>query len=102
LTAIQSQGQSSRSNPVPDAVDPIVKLYPNPATSYITFDLQNGFQKGLSIQLWSFLGKKMYETQSVIEKTTIDLSEFTRGVYIYYLVDPSGKVIKTGKFQVSK
>jgi hypothetical protein len=102
LTAVQSQAQSSRSTPVTDAVDPIVKLYPNPATTYITFDLQNGFQKGLSIQLWNFLGRKMHETTNVSEKTTIDLSEFTRGVYIYYLVDQSGKVVKSGKFQVSK
>src|SRR6185436_14934011 len=99
---MQSQAQSARTTPVADGTDPIVKLYPNPATTYITFDLQNGFQKGLTIQLWSFLGRKMHESPNVNEKTTIDLSEFTRGVYIYYVLDQSGKVIKTGKFQVSK
>ena len=102
LIAIQSQGQSSRSNPNTDVVDHVVKYYPNPATSYITFDLQKGYEKGLSIQVYNFLGKKMYETQNINERTTIDLTEFNRGVYIYHLRDLNGKIIESGKFQVSK
>jgi len=38
LTAIQSRGQS-RTFPQ-DVADRIVKFYPNPATSFMTFDLQ--------------------------------------------------------------
>lgn len=98
--AIQSPGQASRNNPTPAADK--VKLYPNPATSYITFELQNLNQKGMSIQIYHFLGRKMYETQNVNAKTTIDLGEFNRGVYIYHLRDQSGKLIESGKFQVSK
>ena len=79
-----------------------LKLYPNPATSYITFDLQKGYQKGLTITVFNFLGKKMIETPNVSEKTTLTLNDFNRGVYIYHLTDPSGKVIDTGKFQVSR
>jgi hypothetical protein len=103
LTAISSQGQSSRSNPATEGGDRIIKLYPNPATSYITFDLQKANEKGLSIQVYNFLGKKMYETQNVTtEKITVDLAEFNRGVYIYHLRDLSGKIIESGKFQVSR
>lgn len=103
LTATYSQGQSSRSNPATDGADRIIKLYPNPATSYITFDLQKANDKGLSIQVYNFLGKKMYENQSVTtEKVTVDLAEFNRGVYIYHLRDLSGKIIESGKFQVSR
>ena len=103
LTAIYSQGQSSRSNPATDGGDRIIKLYPNPATSYITFDLQKANEKGLSIQVYNFLGKKMYENQSVVtEKVTVDLAEFNRGIYIYHLRDLSGKIIESGKFQVSR
>jgi hypothetical protein len=87
--------------PNPDAVGK-VKLYPNPATSYITFDLQKSNQKGLTIVVYNFLGKKMYEGQNVTEKTTVTLTDFTRGVYIYHLVDQSGKVMDSGKFQVSR
>ena len=102
LTAICSQGQSSRSNPATDAIDHIVKYYPNPATAYITFDLQKGYEKGLSIQVYNFLGKKMYESQNINERTTIDLAEFNRGVYIYHVRNLNGKIIESGKFQVSK
>ena len=101
LIAIHSQGQSSKNNPS-EATDRIIKLYPNPATSYITFDLQKGSEKGLSIQVYNFLGKKMYETQNVAEKITLDLAEFNRGVYIYHLRDITGKIIESGKFQVSR
>ncbi|HWR32537.1 MAG TPA: T9SS type A sorting domain-containing protein [Chitinophagaceae bacterium] len=102
LIAIQSQGQSARIIPSIAVNDPIVKTYPNPATSYITFDLQNSLQKGLSIQVYSFLGKKMFESQNLTQKITIDLTEFNRGLYMYHLIDVTGKMIKSGKFQVTK
>jgi hypothetical protein len=99
--AICSHGQDTRPA-APEMIGKIVKTYPNPATSYITFDLQNNYQKGLTIVVYSFLGKKMYESQNVSEKTTLTLSDFNRGVYIYHLTDQSGKVMDSGKFQVSR
>lgn len=102
LVATHSWAQSSRTSPVVDGIEKIIKLYPNPATSYITFDFQKNFEKGYSIQVYNFLGKKMYEGQEVTEKTTIDLNDYNRGVYIYHLIDRSGKVVESGKFQVSK
>jgi hypothetical protein len=86
----------------PNPGKPVLSTYPNPATSYITFDMQKGFEKGLTISVFNFLGKKMMERPNVTEKTTVNLNEFTRGVYIYHLIDQSGKVIDTGKFQVSR
>ena len=84
------------------AVDPILRFYPNPATTVVTFDFQKGYDKGYSIQVYSFLGKKMYEAANINASTKLNLSEFTRGVYIYQLRDRSGKIIESGKFQVSK
>ena len=80
----------------------IVSLYPNPATSYITFNIQKSFQKGLTISVFNFIGKKISETQTETENTVVSLTDFNRGTYIYHIVDRSGKVIDTGKFQVSK
>lgn len=103
LTAIYSQGQSSRNTPVIDGNDRIVKLYPNPATSYITFDLQGNYKKGLSIFIYNgLLGKKMYEAANIQEKTTVTLNDFSRGMYIYHLIDETGKILESGKFQVSR
>ncbi len=101
FTGLCSQGQGSRI-PSGDGNDKVLKLYPNPATTYITFDFQKEHEKGFSIQVFSFLGRKMYESQNVNPRTTIDLAEYNRGVYIYHLRDQSGKLIESGKFQVSK
>jgi hypothetical protein len=96
FSAICSQGQSLGAN------DPIVKFYPNPATTYISFDLQKSAQRSMTVQVYNLLGKKMYEGRNLPEKTTINLADYTRGVYIYHLLDQAGKVIESGKFQVSK
>ena len=101
LITLQSQGQSSGTNPGTDVTERLVKMYPNPATSFITFDLQKDTDKGLSIQVYSLIGKKMFETQNLKGKATVDLKEFNRGLYIYHLVDRSGKIVESGKFQVS-
>lgn len=100
FSVIYSSAQESR-NPIPDA-GKRMSIYPNPATSFITFDVQKINQKGLTIVVFNFLGKKMAEKQSVNEKTLLSLTDFSRGTYIYHLVDPGGKVLDTGKFQVSK
>ena len=100
FSAICSTAQDSR-NPLRDAGKKL-SLYPNPATSYITFDIQKIYQKGLTITVFNFLGKKISEKPSVSEKTVLSLTDFNRGTYIYHLTDQSGKVIDTGKFQVSK
>ena len=101
LTAINSKGQSSRE-PSPDAVQRIMKFYPNPATTFIKAEFQKNFNAGYTLQIINFIGKQVYEAKNVNSSTTLDLSAYTRGVYIYQLKDPSGKVVESGKFQVSK
>ncbi len=96
LIATQSKGQSSRISPSSETTDRIIKLYPNPATTTITFDLQKGYQKGMSVQIYSFLGTKMYEIPNVPQKISIDLVEFNRGLYMYHLLVATGKVIESG------
>jgi len=101
LTTTCSYGQS-RPTPVIEAAEKIAKFYPNPAVTTITFDLQKGFQKGLTLQVYNFLGKPVHEIQNIGAKTTINLADYNRGVYIYQLRDERGKIIESGKFQVSK
>jgi hypothetical protein len=81
----------------------ILRFYPNPATTNITFDFQRAYDRGYSLQIYNaVLGRKMLEQVNISEKVTVDLSNFTRGVYVYQLVDRTGKLVETGKFQVSK
>jgi hypothetical protein len=100
LTATYSQAQSR--NPVSDVNGSILRFYPNPATTLITFDFQKNLDRGHTIQVYNFLGKKVYEATNLNQKTVIDLSNYNRGVYIYQLFDKTGKLIESGKFQVSK
>ena len=92
----------NRNNPIPGSTDKVLRFYPNPATSIITFDFVKSYQKGYLLQVFNFLGKPVFESPNVPVKTTLDLSDFTRGVYIYQLRDQSGKILESGKFQVSK
>ena len=81
---------------------PILRFYPNPATSVITFDFQKAYEKGYSLQIYNFMGRKMVEQNNLANQTTIYLTDFTRGVYVYQLRDKTGKLVESGKFQVSK
>jgi len=101
LTGLYSQGQS-RVGPSQNVSEPVIKYYPNPAISSITFDFQKGFDKGYSIQVYNFLGKQVHEIKNVTTKTTLDLTTYNAGIFIYQFRDRSGKVVKSGKFQVSK
>ena len=101
LIALDSQGQA-RTVPTTTTENPVVKFYPNPATTVITFDIQKGYDKGLDIQVYNMLGKMVYEQKNVPSKTTINLNDYNRGVYIYQLRDHDGRVVESGKFQVSK
>jgi len=96
---LQAQDRSS-DRPGPEAK--IVKFYPNPATSIITFDFQNNYDKNYSFQIYNFLGKKVYDVSNVTPKTVVNLNDFYRGVYIFQIRDKSGKIIDSGRFQVEK
>jgi hypothetical protein len=105
LMVCLSVTQAESQNRVPGFPDPepvAVRFYPNPATSYITFDLQKNYGKNYSIQVFNFLGKKVYEFSAEDQKTVVNLTDFFRGIYIFQLKDPNGKIIESNKFQVNK
>jgi hypothetical protein len=100
LTTLQVKSQAlPASSQEPDAKH--VKFYPNPATSLITFDFLKETDKGYSFQIFNFLGKKVYEAP-VNARTIVNLTDFTRGIYIFQLKDQNGKIAESGKFQVNK
>jgi hypothetical protein len=100
LATMQVKSQViSASSQEPDAKH--VKFYPNPASSIITFDFLQEPDKGYSFQIFNFLGKKVFEI-SVNYRTIVNLTDFTRGIYIFQLKDQNGKIVESGKFQVNK
>jgi hypothetical protein len=102
LISLQTRSQSGPLPPDRDAVARIIKFYPNPATSIINFDFQKDYDKSYSFQIFSFLGKKVYELSNVSPKTVVNLGDFYRGIYIFQLRDRNGRIVDSGKFQVSK
>lgn len=103
VIAVQSEAQNKTvpANSL-NAQTSIMRFYPNPASTVITFDFQRAYDKGYSIQIYNFLGRKMMEQSNLADKTSINLTDFTRGVYVYQLRDRTGKLVESGKFQVSK
>ena len=100
MTTLQVKSQiQAASSQEPDARH--VKFYPNPATSLITFDFLKESDRGYSFQIFNFLGKKVFEVP-VNSKTILNLTDYTRGIYIFQLKDPNGKIVESGKFQVNK
>ena len=79
-----------------------IKFYPNPAKSAINFEFDKGHDKSLSLEVYNFIGKKVFTLKTVTPKINISLTDFYRGVYIFQLRDRSGKIIESGKFQVIK
>ena len=95
-------GAQSRLSPLPDQENRIIRFYPNPAISQITFDIQKGTDKTYSIQIFNFIGKNVFEAPYIDQKTIVNVSDFFRGIYIFQLKDQTGKVVESGKFQVNR
>lgn len=102
LTTVSSKAQQTRFSSGADVQATILRFYPNPATTVVNFDFQKSYDKGYSLQVYNFLGQKKYEQVNVPERATINLTEFTRGVYIYQLRDKNNQLVESGKFQVAK
>jgi len=85
-----------------DATNHLVKLFPNPATTYINIDISKLNSNSAVFQVFNFMGRKVYETRFSSSRTSLYLNDFFRGMYIYQLRDRNGAVLETGKFQVLK
>jgi len=103
LLQLSAQAQQQPNPSLQEPTARMVKLYPNPAVSYITFDLRENYKQGLTLQVYSgILGKKIFATSFTQERYQLNLNNFPRGIYIYHLTDSNGKIIESGKFQVTK
>lgn len=79
-----------------------VRYYPNPASSFINFDMIHPGDRTQTLQIYNFLGKKVLEINNTSSRNFVSLENFYRGIYIFQLRDRNGKTIASGKFQVVK
>jgi hypothetical protein len=89
------------SIPVDDE-DKVMKVYPNPAVTYVNFEFQRDYDKENTIVIFNFIGKKVYELPNMPAKLTLNVSDYYRGTYIYQIRDRNGRIVETGKFMVVK
>ncbi|RYY71351.1 MAG: T9SS type A sorting domain-containing protein [Chitinophagaceae bacterium] len=80
----------------------LINFYPNPASSTITFEFVKGYDRSYSLEVYNFMGKKVYEVKRTPSRISINLDDFFRGVYIFQLRDKNAAIVQSGKFQVVK
>ena len=100
LSSVQAKSQAR--GPMPDPEIKIVKFYPNPAVSFITFEVEKESNKVYSLQIFNFLGRKVKDVADISPKTIVNLSDLVRGIYIFQLKEQNGRVADSGTFQVNK
>ena len=69
-----------------------VAVYPNPATSTVTIDFQDVRIKNIDakIKIYNLLGELLFQTAISNVQSTVDLSAFTKGVYILNISNNGG------------
>lgn len=93
-------GQHDPSQPDPVQKEKVLKVYPNPATSQINFDIQGSNENAYEIIVYNFLGKRLNDIKNFSNRTTLNLSNYYSGIYIYQLRDQKGNLVESGKFNV--
>lgn len=102
ILLISTRAKSQARGPLSEPEHKVIKFYPNPAVSFITFELTKEANKTYTLQIYSFLGRKVKDVADVADKKTVNLSDLTRGLYTFQLKDEDGRVTDSGIFQVNK
>jgi len=79
----------------------VQRYYPNPATQYIQFEFDKTVDRSFTLEIYSFIGKKM--SASVINDARMTIyfdDSYYRGLYIFQLRDRTGRIVESGKFQI--
>ena len=98
----QVKSNLTKSDLVNNEASKTVKLYPNPATSFVNFEFDKKYDNTYSLVIFNFIGKQVEDLKLSDKKITVSLTNYYRGVYIFQLRDKQGTIVESGKFQVSK
>ena len=88
-------------NSFSDSNTKVQRYYPNPATQYIQFEFDKTVDRSFTLEIYSFIGKKM--SSSVINDTRMTIyfdDSYYRGLYIFQLRDRTSRIVESGKFQI--
>jgi hypothetical protein len=95
-------GQHDPTTPQdPVQKEKVLKVYPNPATTQISFEIQGNNDGSYEIIVYNFLGKRLNDIKDITNnRYTLPLDKFYSGIYIYQLRDKKGNLVESGKFNV--
>lgn len=79
-----------------------IRFYPNPASSTINFEFKTTVEKGSVLQVFNFLGRQVLTIPVSGNKVAVNVTDLIKGVYIFQLKTPNGRILETNKFQVSR
>jgi len=84
--------QDSSDFQVSDYSDENINIYPNPASSQITIDLERFTTDKVEINIYSILGQKMRTLITDKSKVSIDISDLREGVYFVGIIEGKEKI----------
>lgn len=74
-----------------------VSVHPNPTETNLTFQL-NENSKEYKLEIFDITGKVYRSTSLNGVSTMIDVSDLSKGVYLYYIHNRDGSRLSRGKF----
>jgi hypothetical protein len=101
MTSLAAKSQVKVSSPETDH-KVVKKFYPNPAVSFITFELDKEPSVTYTLLIYSFIGKQVKSIPDIQDRAQVPVSELNRGLYTFQLKDQTGHVTDSGIFQVVK
>ena len=78
-----------------------VTIYPNPASELLTISTAESTE-GFTVTVADVTGKIVAAKNLQGNRTTIGVSEFANGTYIYRIADKAGIIVKQDRFTVAK
>jgi bacillopeptidase F len=88
------EGEEPIITSISDIILDEISIYPNPTKSVFKIDLRTNEIKNSSIELYDLLGKSVYKTQITSKTSSINLEDFSNGVYILKFSNSKGVLTK--------
>ena len=69
-----------------------IKIYPNPATTYISIDKAQNVKE---LYIFNLVGRKLKVIENVEQNVQYDISDLPNGMYLVQVIDQTNKIITT-------
>ncbi len=82
---------------VASATAQAIAIYPNPTADHLRIDVDSNLMFPLHFKLDNLLGANLIDRRLLSNSSTIELSNFSKGVYVYQLLNANNEIVKIGK-----